>query len=124
MTARTFRLIRDVDVSGISGTGIIAEGVIFSDGQVSLHWVNTPYPTTTLHPQGLDSVMYVHGHGGKTRLVWDDDLPEPSFNEDDVVFLHDILSMPSEVVSHGRARILLSKIRAAMKSIPHQNSIP
>lgn len=31
-----FELVRDVDVTGISGTGVVAEGVEFSDGTVAL----------------------------------------------------------------------------------------
>ena len=29
---RNFNLIRHIDVSGLSGTGVVAEGVVFSDG--------------------------------------------------------------------------------------------
>lgn len=117
---RTFKLVRDDDVSGISGTGVVCEGVIFSDGHAAIHWVNSPHPTTTAHPDGLDSVMYVHGHGGRTRLVWDDDAPPPGFSEEDIEFLHDILSLRTWSPAwksnlHERARKLLGKVRAAMK---------
>jgi hypothetical protein len=33
---RLFLLIRNEDVSGVSGTGIVAEGVEFSDGTVAM----------------------------------------------------------------------------------------
>ena len=69
---RRFELIRDVDVSGVSGTGRIAEGVVFSDGAAVIHWTGHAYPTTTDHPKGVESVLAVHGHGGRTRLVWVD----------------------------------------------------
>jgi hypothetical protein len=36
---RLFSLVRDEDVSGISGTGPIAEGVEFTDGSVALRWL-------------------------------------------------------------------------------------
>lgn len=121
---RGFKLIRDEDVSGVSGIGVIAEGTVFSSGAVSLMWINTPYPTVTFHPGGVDSVMYVHGHGGKTRLVWEDEGPDPEFSEEDIAFIHDLLSMPGEFVSHGAARKLLSKVRAAMAKVPTQRSIP
>lgn len=116
---RTFKLVRTEDVSGVSGTGVICEGALFSDGHAVIHWTGSPHPTTTPHPEGLDSVMYVHGHGGKTRLVWDDDQPPPGFSEEDIEFLHDILSSP-DPVNHQRARKLLSKVRAAMtdQSVP------
>jgi len=31
---RTFHLVRDEDKTGISGTGVIAEGVVFFSGRV------------------------------------------------------------------------------------------
>ncbi len=69
MSARIFELHRDTDVSGVSGTGKVAEGVIFSDGEVALHW-SGEWPTTTAHPKGIESVRAVHGHNGATRVVF------------------------------------------------------
>lgn len=65
-----FDLIRDTDVSGVSGTGKVAEGVIFSDGHAAVHWLGT-WPTTTPHPS-IASIKAVHGHGGATRIVLND----------------------------------------------------
>lgn len=65
---RHFRLVRDQDVSGVSGTGHVADGVIFSDGHAAVHWLGR-WPTTTPHPDGIVSVKGVHGHGGATRIV-------------------------------------------------------
>jgi hypothetical protein len=112
---RNFKLLRIVDVSGISGTGIIAEGTTFSDGTVVLHWLGDR-PTTTIMSE-LAWVIDLHGHGGKTRLVWDDDRPDPEFNEKDVEFLHDLLSLAEwapVMTIHAPARKLLAKVRAAM----------
>ena len=74
-----FELVRGHDVTGISGTGIVAEGVQFSDGTVCLRWLDhaTPEvhrtngvrPTTVLH-ESIGSVLALHGHGGATELVW------------------------------------------------------
>ena len=36
---RLFKLQRKVDCSGVSGTGVVAEGVEFDDGQVALRWL-------------------------------------------------------------------------------------
>lgn len=66
-----FELVRDADVSGVSGTGKVAEGVIFSDGEAVIHWLGT-WPTTTPHPAGIRSIKAVHGHGGATRIVLND----------------------------------------------------
>ena len=79
---RTFRLVRDVDETGISGTGTVAEGIEFSDGVVALRWlvpVGAPgsgYPTSVVfHDRGIASVQAIHGHGGLTRIVWSGDAP-------------------------------------------------
>lgn len=67
---RPFILVRDVDETGVSGTGRVAEGVEFSDGIVALRWC-TEWPTSVVfHERGMASVEAVHGHGGKTRVVW------------------------------------------------------
>ena len=68
---RPFALHRDEDETGVSGTGVIAEGCRFSDGWCAMRWVNEPR-TTTLFPS-LEVVEKIHGHGGKTRIVWTGD---------------------------------------------------
>ena len=77
--ARPFIVIRDTDVTGISGTGVVAEGVEFSDGTVALRWLDIDHehpnyvrgvrPTTVMH-ESIASVEALHGHGGATRIVW------------------------------------------------------
>lgn len=77
---RMFTLVRDVDVTGISGTGPVAEGVQFSDGVVALRWVapgisevnrhRGVLPTTVVH-ENVESVMALHGHNGSTHIEWD-----------------------------------------------------
>lgn len=64
---RLFVLFRKHDVSGVSGTGIIAEGVEFTDGTVALRWLSDN-PTITIHDGGLESVEAIHGHGGNTEI--------------------------------------------------------
>jgi hypothetical protein len=66
---RRFHLIRHVDVSGVSGTGIVAEGVEWSDGTVTLHWGGR-YPTTTVWQDGIDALLTIHGHNGATTIRW------------------------------------------------------
>ena len=73
MTARRFELHRDVDVTGVSGTGVVAEGILFSDGVAVLHWISQ-WPSSVVHyERGLESIEHVHGHGGQTRIVWQDE---------------------------------------------------
>lgn len=65
-----FVLLRTDDVSGVSGTGIVANGILWPDGHAAIHWTGHPYPTTTPHPAGMESVLAIHGHGGATRVIW------------------------------------------------------
>lgn len=66
---KRFELHRDIDVTGVSGTGVVAEGVEFTDGVVALRWL-TEWPTSVVfHDRGMASVEHVHGHDGKTKIV-------------------------------------------------------
>lgn len=125
--SRTFKLVRDQDITGVSGVGVVVEGVVFSDGHAAVHWINSPYPTTTPYPQGLESVMYIHDHkgSGTTRLVWDDEASPAGFGEEDIAFLHDLLAELTEAGDLAATRRLLSKVRATMgqHSIPTQKSV-
>jgi hypothetical protein len=65
---RLFRLHRIEDVSGVSGIGIVAEGVVFSDGTVALRWL-TETSSTAVY-DSIEDARAVHGHDGKTEIVW------------------------------------------------------
>lgn len=67
---RRFLLIRDDDKTGLSGTGVVAEGIEFSDGSCAMRWL-TPVGSTTFYPS-IKAVEYIHGHGGATRAVYAD----------------------------------------------------
>lgn len=69
MATRTFTLVRDVDVSGVSGTGVVAEGVEFSDGTCAVRWITGDHRSTVVW-DNVESVEIIHGHGGATRVVW------------------------------------------------------
>ena len=64
---RTFHLERLYDASGISGTGIVAEGVEFQDGTVVLHWLSE-HSSTGIYNTMTD-VVKIHGHNGATIVV-------------------------------------------------------
>lgn len=68
MNMRRFVLNRDVDVSGVSGIGVVAEGVVFSDGTAVLRWL-TPRRSTATYDNVADLVG-IHGHGGTTQLQY------------------------------------------------------
>jgi hypothetical protein len=67
---RAFQLVRDTDVTGVSGTGVVAEGVAFSDGTVALRWLSAWPTSVVFHDRGVEAVEAVHGHGGATRIEW------------------------------------------------------
>ena len=67
---RTFHLQRDVDGSGVSGTGHVADGVEFQNGKVAICW-NTKYSSIAVY-DSVAIVEHVHGHGGNTKIVWDE----------------------------------------------------
>lgn len=63
-----FALLRDRDVSGVSGVGRVATGVRFGDGTVVIRWGSaTP---STVFWDSLEHALAVHGHDGSTRVVW------------------------------------------------------
>ncbi len=64
---KSFKLLRLVDVSGVSGSGIIAEGVEFANGQCALHWL-TRFESIGIYPT-RQILMQIHGHDGATVLV-------------------------------------------------------
>ncbi len=67
---RRFRLFRNHDASGVSGTGCVAQGVVFSDGVVAMRWL------TKTRSEGrydcIQDVIEIHGHGGSTEVRWED----------------------------------------------------
>jgi hypothetical protein len=67
---RTFRLNRTADATGVSGTGIVADGVVFPDGVVVLRW-RGQMKSTVVH-ESIDNVEAIHGHGGFTKVIWED----------------------------------------------------
>ena len=64
---RKFYLLGHEDVNGCSGTGVVAEGVIFDDGTGAFTWL-TPMKTVTTFWKMAD-IRRMHGHDGKTEVV-------------------------------------------------------
>lgn len=62
----SFVLHREEDESGVSGTGAVAQGVIFTDGTVALRWM-TGLRSTGIY-DSIEDVEKIHGHGGKTKV--------------------------------------------------------
>ena len=67
---RRFVLIRVEDITGVSGTGEVAEGTVFSSGLAVIHWLREPHAMGVY--QTLEDVISVHGHEGRTQLQFID----------------------------------------------------
>lgn len=77
---RTFKFIRLQDLTGTSGTGHVASGTVESDGTTQVRWeclakladgTSRKIDTVTVFKVWTDAVL-LHGHSGRTVLVWDD----------------------------------------------------
>lgn len=68
---RRFVLKRNKDISGNSGTGVVAEGVLFSSGWVSMTWLSHLNTVTVYH--SMEVVRRLHGHDGATEVLWIDE---------------------------------------------------
>ncbi|MBL7496447.1 hypothetical protein I6A84_13295 [Frankia sp. CNm7] len=67
---RRFQLERDVDVSGVSGTGAVAFGAQAPDGTCVLWW-SSGLESTTIY-RDMETLLAIHGHGGMTRAIYID----------------------------------------------------
>jgi len=65
---KTFDLLRREDESGVSGTGLVAEGVEFTDGTVAIRW-KSDMACTGIY-DSIEHVVHIHGHEGKTVVVY------------------------------------------------------
>jgi hypothetical protein len=73
-TLKRFLVLRHTDVSGISGTGLVAEGVEFTDGVVVLRWQGAHQSTVVWGD--IDHARAIHSHDGATEFRYlDDDVP-------------------------------------------------
>lgn len=71
MPFQRFRLERKHDSSGISGTGVVAQGVEFDGGTVVLCWnQNSSLRATVGVYPDLRTMAAIHGHGGSTSIIW------------------------------------------------------
>lgn len=69
---KLFKLNRKRDSTGVSGTGIIAEGWETTYGEIHLRWYG-PYGGDGRF-ESMKSMLAIHGHGGDTvvDVLYDD----------------------------------------------------
>jgi hypothetical protein len=68
---RKFELVRTEDLTGISGTGTVAQGVEFDDGTCVMRWC-TKLSSTAIYSNARELVD-IHGHEGRTTLRYIED---------------------------------------------------
>ncbi|WP_242892598.1 hypothetical protein [Actinomadura litoris] len=66
---RRFQLVRHRDITGVSGPGLVADGVLWPDGTASVRW-RGEHPSIVFWDRGLESISHVHLHGGATVVRW------------------------------------------------------
>lgn len=79
---RCFVLRRDIDTTGISGTGDVAVGVVLPSGRVVVEWL-TRWDTVGFY-RNIDEVQAIHGHGGQTVIVWQDETEQARPNQEEL----------------------------------------
>ena len=67
---RRFELFRREDESGVSGTGVVALGVMWPDGHCALRW-QTERRSTAVYTS-VEDLIAIHGHEGRTIVRWID----------------------------------------------------
>ncbi|MEV8394801.1 MULTISPECIES: hypothetical protein [unclassified Streptomyces] len=67
-----FVLRRHTDMSGISGEGSVADGVLWPDSTASVRW-RGEHPSIVFWDRGRVSVEFIHGHVGATEVEFLDD---------------------------------------------------
>jgi hypothetical protein len=83
---KKFTMYRPQDETGVSGTGIVAQGVVFADGQACIQWVCPPAAGDT-QTKRWESFLDVHVRQHPknfTIITWEDgtqDQYEPKGSE-------------------------------------------
>ena len=67
LKVKPFYLLRVVDINGISGTGVVAIGVVLPSGSAILEWCS--FESSINIYKNLDHVKDIHGHEGKTTII-------------------------------------------------------
>ena len=72
---RRFTMRREFDASGVSGTGCVLEGVLFSTGVVVIHWLTPPPRGSISVFDSMDQFLSIHvapHPDNRTLLVFED----------------------------------------------------
>jgi hypothetical protein len=67
LVTSVFELYRAEDVTGISGTGVVAMGIVLPSGRAVMQWITNGLFTTNFYDHHRE-IEALHGHEGRTRL--------------------------------------------------------
>jgi hypothetical protein len=106
---RRFQLERLVDVSGVSGTGVVAYGAQAPDGTCVLWW-ESALESIGIYPD-METLLAIHGHQGTTRAMYIDD-PVDAVDPD------------GRVARTGKTSKRRGATAAARRAVPAVSSVP
>src|SRR3954464_5736061 len=71
---KRFILYRHEDETGVSGTGVVATGVVWPDGHAALRWKadDPEVASSTSVWSCVADLLRAHGHGGLSKIVYVD----------------------------------------------------
>jgi hypothetical protein len=72
---RRFTMNRQHDASGVSGTGVVLEGVLFSTGVVVIHWLTPPPRGSISVFESMEQFLSIHVRphpDNKTMIEFED----------------------------------------------------
>ena len=70
---KRFYMYRKTDESGVSGTGMVVEGVLLSNTKCIASW-RTVHKSVAVY-DSLAEMEAIHGHDGSTVMIWVDEEP-------------------------------------------------
>jgi hypothetical protein len=81
---RTFTMCRRSDETGISGTGVVVEGVLLATGQVILHWLSPPPIGSIAIFNSMNDFVEIHilSHLNNGTIITFDDGEQMVYNID------------------------------------------
>jgi len=67
---KRFLFKRSEDVSGVSGTGTVGEGVEFTNGKIVMCWLSSVSSLSFF--DNIKELELIHGHEGRAVIEWID----------------------------------------------------
>lgn len=71
---KNFKLVRNKDITGISGTGYVAQGCEFDNGLVAITWLGKVQSITFYN--SIADAETIHCHAGATVIEWESEAPK------------------------------------------------